>query len=126
VLWLLQIAIYATTKLCRQTHALSYFPSLLLLAILTDVSPHIDTESYLGNWLWGFPLIMLAFAGVVWVCKQLESLDIAINNFNIFSRLEWTNMLVMTIMCVAVCLIGSSYEVFHSHEYRGQAYERRL
>ncbi len=113
VLWLLQIAIYATTKLCRQTHALTYFPSLLLLAILTDVSPHIDTESYLGNWLWGFPLIMLAFAGVVWVCKQLESLDIAINNFNIFSRLEWTNMLVMTIMCVAVCLIGSSYEVFH-------------
>lgn len=113
VLWLLQLAMYATTKLSRQTHALTYFPSLLLLAVLTDVSPHIDSEGYLGNWLWGFPAIMLAFAGVVWVCRQLESLDMPINNFSLFSRLEWSNLLVMVIMSIGVCMIGSTYEVFH-------------
>ncbi len=113
VLWLLQLAIYATTKLSRQTHALTFFPSMLLLAILTDITPHIDTENYLGNWIWGYPVILIFFAGVVWVCRQLESLDFPINNFNLFSRLEWINLLTMVIMSVGVCLIGSTYKVFH-------------
>ena len=67
VLWLIQLAIYAMSRLNGAFHALTYFPSLLLLGILTDISPNIDSENYLGNWLWGYPLLLIVFALVVWL-----------------------------------------------------------
>lgn len=41
-LYLLQIGIYALTKLNRHAHALTYFPSLLLLCLLTSVDDTFD------------------------------------------------------------------------------------
>lgn len=113
VLWLLQLAIYAGTRLSRRGHALTYLPSLLLLGILTDVSPDIYYGHYLGNWLWAFPLLMIVYGFVVWVVRQLEPMEVPATSYGIFSRITWINILQMVVMSIIVCFIGCSDKVFH-------------
>lgn len=113
VLWALQLVVYAFSGLCRRSHALTYLPSMLLLGILTDVSSQIDHEPYLGNWLWGYPVIMVVYAGGVWVCRQLESIEQPIGGTGVFSRLSWQNMLTMTVMGLVVCMLGNTDPLFH-------------
>lgn len=112
-LWLVQIAVHAASKLNHRAHALTYIPSLLLLAVLTDVSPHLAIGNYLGVWLWLFPLLMVLYVGVVWFFKQLESMEPVSLSFGLFSRLTWVNLLQMSIMALVVCGIGCSDTVFH-------------
>lgn len=113
VLWLIQIAIHAATGLNRRAYALTYLPSLLLLAILTDISPSVSIGNYLGNWIWGFPLLMVAYAVVVWVVRQLETMEPPAVSLGLFSRMTWINLLQMVVMAFIVCGIGCSDKVFH-------------
>ena len=66
VLYLLQIGVYAVTKLSKRTHAMTYFPSLLILAIITDISPDIDLHFSFGAWLVVFPLLLILYGFFVW------------------------------------------------------------
>ncbi len=113
VLWALQWAVCGVSGLFRRFHALTYLPSLLLLGILTGATPQVDHEPYLGHWLWGFPLLMAAYAALVWVCRQLESLEQTAGTTGVFSRLSWQNLLAMVVMSLAVCVIGNSDQLFH-------------
>lgn len=114
VLWLVQVAIYAGTRLNHRAHALTYLPSMLLLAILTDVSPNLTTGNYLGVWVWLFPLLMIVYACVVWFFKQLEPMEPALLSVGLFSRLTWVNLLQLTVIALVVCSIGCSDAVFHT------------
>lgn len=113
VLWLLQIGIYKLTGLSRRGHALTYIPSLLLLGILTDASPSISCDNFLGNWLWAFPLLMVVYAALVWVVRQLEPMELPPASLGFFSRMTWINMLQMVAMTLVTIAIGCNDEVFH-------------
>lgn len=113
VLWLLQLAIYGWTGLSHRAHALTYLPSLLLLAVLTDISPNLTVGSYLGCWVWLFPLLLIVYAGVVWIFRQLEPMEPTPFSVGVFSRVTWINMLLMCVMALIVCSIGCSDTVFH-------------
>ncbi len=113
-LWLIQVAIYAGTRLNHRAHALTYLPSMLLLAVLTDVSPNLTSGNYLGLWAWLFPLVMAVYACVVWFFKQLEPMEPVSLSSGLFSRLTWVNLLQLTVMSLVVCCIGCSDAVFHS------------
>ncbi|MDD2602447.1 MAG: DUF6057 family protein [Prevotella sp.] len=112
VLWLIQLAVYAVSRLNGAFHALTYFPSLLLLGILTDISPNIASEYYLGNWLWGYPLLLIVFALVVWLCRQYETIHLQDKSTSIIKPL-WGNLTMMLMMFLMVCGIGNSDKVFH-------------
>ena len=45
-LYLLQCAVMYVAKLRRRAHAFTYFPSLLILTVITDVSPNIDKHFF--------------------------------------------------------------------------------
>ncbi len=113
-LWLIQVAIYAGTRLNHRAHALTYLPSMLLLAVLTDVSPGLTTSNYLGVWAWLFPLLMVVYACVVWFFKQLEPMEPVAPSSGLFSRVTWINLLQLMIAAFVVCAIGCSDVVFHS------------
>lgn len=112
VLWLLQMSIQAITRLNGFAHALTYFPSLLLLGILTDVTPNLENESYIGHWFWLFPLLMIIYAGIVWTCRQMESVHFQVRNGGKLSFL-WINLLGMTAMSLLTCAIGCNDRLFH-------------
>lgn len=113
VLWLIQVAIYSWTGLSHRAHALTYLPSMLLLAVLTDISSNLATSNYLGVWVWLFPLLMIVYAGVVWLFRQLEPMEPVPFSMGLFSRMTWINLLQMCVMALIVCSIGCSDTVFH-------------
>lgn len=112
VLWLLQGLVRVATRLGGYLHAPTYLPSLLLLGILTDVSHDIETATYIGHWFWLFPLLMLVYGGVVWLCRPLQCARPIARGGNLLSAV-WVNMLSLTTMSLFTCMIGNHDRLFH-------------
>lgn len=112
-LFLLQLVVYAVTKLRSRTHALTYFPSLLLLAALTNVDSHIECGFTLGKWIWLFPLFLVIYIGVVWLARQFQPYEPEGRKGGLFARLVWINVLQMVIMLFLVGIVGNHDDVFH-------------
>ena len=51
-LFLLQVIVNRATKIHKRFHALTYVPSMLLLAMLTNISQTIDNGVSLGHIIW--------------------------------------------------------------------------
>ena len=130
VLMILQYIVNGVTKLNKRFHALTYVPSMLLLALLTDVSQTIDKGISLSR---SFGLV--AFFAVAWVVliffvRQYEKV---VKEFHIpfFSRSMWLNMLMMVVMITCVAWIGNTNAVFlyrmkvEGHLMRGEYHQAR-
>ena len=130
VLMILQYIVNGVTKLNKRFHALTYVPSMLLLALLTDVSQTIDKGISLSR---SFGLV--AFFAVAWVVliffvRQYENV---VKEFHIpfFSRSMWLNMLMMVVMITCVAWIGNTNAVFQyrmkveGHLMRGEYHQAR-
>ena len=114
VLMLLQLGVAAVIKLSRRTHALTYLPSMLILALISDISPDIDSTFSFGAWKWGVPLILLLWGGAVWLARQMMPFENDDKQpTGLLSRRVWINMLQMSAMMLFVALAGNSNIVFH-------------
>ena len=114
VLMLLQLGMAAVTKLSRRTHALTYLPSMLILVLISDISPDIDSTFSFGAWKWGVPIILLLWGGAVWLAKQIMPFENDDKQpTGLFSRRVWINMLQMSVMMLFVALVGNSNAVSH-------------
>ncbi len=112
-LLLLQRVVFAFTKLSKRAHAITFFPSMLVLTIITDVSSNIDLGFSFGGWYVAVPLLMALFAAVVWAARQMEPFEPEPATDGFMSRTIWVNLLVMMIMMVAVGLFSNTDEAFH-------------
>ena len=114
VLYVLQLVVAAFTHLNRRTHALTYFPSMLLLAFVSDVNADIDEHYSLGAWCWGAPLALAVWGGLVWLARRMSPYE---NDdkmpLGVFSKRVWVNMLQMAVMMLLVVWIGNTNAVFH-------------
>jgi hypothetical protein len=113
ILYLLQIVIFSITKLNKRAHALTYFPSLLLLTIITDVSPSVDKGFSFGGWIIAFPIIICIYIIIVWMSKQFQPYEPDINSTGLFSRMMWINLLIMVVMFILVGVLSNSNDIFH-------------
>lgn len=118
VLLILQQIVLVMVKLYRRTHALTYLPSMLVLAVISDISPEVNQHSSLGAWYFGVPLILLFWGGCVWLCKKILPFDSSKEAVGFFSQRSWINMLLMVVMMLCVVSIGNTNAVFH---YRAHA-----
>lgn len=114
-LYLLQVVVNGFLQLKSRSHALTYFPSLLVLTILTDVSPNLDKGFSFGAWLWVFPLLISIWVIVVLAAKEMlpSSSPDGGQVGSLFSRTAWINVLSMFVMFFLVGLFCNSDEVFH-------------
>lgn len=113
VLTLLQIGVFSMTHVRKTFHALTYFPSFLILAVITDVPCDFDTNRSLGAWTWLLPVLLLLYGGVIYVVRQLEPYENAGRAGLWFSRQAWLNLCQMIVMMLFVVLIGNGHQVFH-------------
>lgn len=115
ILQLLQIGVYAITRLSRRTHALTYLPSFLLLAILSSLtSQPTSSLSHLHYWLWLAPLVLVAWCVCVWLARQLLPFDNNVKTATgLFSQRTWLNLLQMAAMMLAVAAIGNTNAIYH-------------
>ncbi len=121
ILQLLQVAVGTIVRLYRRSHALTYFPSMLLLAILSDVNADIDHHVLLGSWCWLAPLVLVAWGAAVWLARQIVPFPSDKEPTGMLSRRSWSNMLIMTIMMLAVAAVSNTNAVFHYRAHAEQA-----
>ena len=112
-LYLFQLLVYAFLRLRKRSHALTYVPSMLLLAMITDVSSDIDRHFSMGAWWWVFPLVIVAWLPLALLARALRNIEPDIEQMSLFSRAMWINMLVMCFLIICVVSIGNTNAVFH-------------
>lgn len=98
LLYLLQLVVYAVTRLQKSMHALTYAPSMLILAILTHVS-------------WVVILFVIVWIGLVFLARQAQDVE-KDDSFSLVSRPMWMNMLIMSLLIMLVAWIGNTNAVF--------------
>ena len=111
VLLLLQRGVAVIVRLWRRTHALSYLPSMLLLAFISDAGSSIESGS--SFWYWMIPVALLLWAAAVWLAQKVLPFGTIEESVGIFSRRVWTNMLLMLLMMLGVASLSNTNAVYH-------------
>ena len=111
VLMILQSIVNGITKLNKRFHALTYMPSMLVLALLTGVSQTIDRGVSLSNSIWFVILFAIIWVGLIYFVRQYQDLK-KDSQYQLFSRPMWINMLIMVFMISSVAWIGNTNAVF--------------
>jgi len=124
VLQILQRVVATLTRLYRRTHAVTYLPSMLVLAVISDINADIDSHFSLGAWYWVAPLVLVLWGAFVWLARKMLPFDSAKEPTGLFSRRVWVNVLLMSLMMMAVALIGNTNAVFHFRAHAEVALKR--
>ena len=131
VLYLLQVGVYAVTRVKRRFHGLTYFPSFLILTMITDIPVDIDRYHSLGAWWIILPLCLILWGGLIWIARQLEPIETEPHSNGWFSRYMWVNLLQMLVMILLVNFVASNDRLFHErmrmeHLMKEKQYEKAL
>lgn len=114
VLYLLQLGVYGLTHVTKRFHGLTYFPSMLVLALITDIPADMDKSQSLGVWAWLIPLLLLLYVGVMAVIKQLEPYEPEVHAHHWLSRWSWFSLFQQVVMMLLVVLVSNGNQVFHA------------
>ena len=106
VLQLLQVGVATLTRLGRGAHFLTYFPSLLLLTVLTNYAPGDDGRFTFGYWLWAAPIALVVYVLLIALVRPLSL-------FNTGHTPPWGNLLGMTVMTALAGLLGNGDALLH-------------
>ena len=94
-------------------HVFSYIPSFLLLIALTCVDSDFDENPYSGGCLWVSLSLFILYIAVVSFLRVRRSFPVFSGTGATPVGLLWKNLLLMSLMCIVVCLCGNSDRVFH-------------
>ena len=111
ILQIVQWLVCLVSHLPSRWHALSYLPSMLLLAILTDVNREAIAHFSFGAWLWVAPCVLFAYFLLVIAIRKLDN-DVSIYRLDIKSQL-YPNFIVLFFMMLGVGAIPQSTDVYH-------------
>lgn len=113
----LQLIVYGISRLRNGFHALTYLPSAIILAVLTDIGCDIDNLRMFGIWCIVLPVALVVSAGVIFVARQLQC-KVGISADNVTAHTVWASMLVFFLMFTGICVVANTNAVFH---YRANA-----
>lgn len=109
VLLAIHLLVYGLTRLSGRIHALTYFPSMLLLAFLSSTSYPFSW----GAWLWAGPLLLVGWSGAVWMGRQSQTTKSFRLPSGLFSQSMWLNLLQMIAMMAGVAAVSNTNAVDH-------------
>lgn len=113
VLFLLHIGVCAVTRVKRRFYGLTYFPSMLILTIVTDIPNDVDQHHSLSAWYWLAPLLLILYACVMWVIMQMEPYEPELHKNRWLSRYTWQCLLQLLVMMLLTVLVASNDRKFH-------------
>ena len=112
-LQVLQLVVYSVLRLHKRSYALTYLPSILVLALISDLTQNVDTVHSMSNWWWVFPLVIVIWLGIAMLARALQDIEPDHESYGLFSRAMWINMLQMLLMMIVVAIVGNTNAVFH-------------
>lgn len=121
VLVLVQIGVSKVFNKFRIAWALTFMPSAILLAMLTNVQVlSLDSELVFGAWKYVGWLLLILFAVVVWLVNSSGLAEEMSKLLMQPIRTLWVNMLVMVAVMLLVCFAGNSDKVYHARIHAEQ------
>lgn len=112
VLWLLQLLVYRLVRLRKASHALTWGPSMLLLAVLSSVNADFDRHPTIGVWWWLAPLLLVVWSLIVWAAKTIQPYETDNRSFYVLRRV-WVNLLTAVLLMIGVAVCSNTDAVFH-------------
>ncbi len=113
VLQLLQMVIIGVMRVSHSAIALTWFPSFLILTVITDISTSMETNFSFGSWLWMVPFLLAIWFGVTWTITKAENFDTRLSAHPLLSRQMWVNSLAMLLMMLFTCTWSNGNDVLH-------------
>ena len=111
VLQVLQWIVSRLSKLPPRWYAFSYLPSMLALAIITDVNREYIIHFSFGEWVWIAPTVMVAYIIVVVIVKHVN-VEYNFTPHDVWSQ-AFPNYIILLALCIAVGSIPNSSDVYH-------------
>lgn len=129
VLQLLQWVVRFLSRLPSRWHAFSYLPSMLLLAILTDVNPEAMLHFSLGAWLWIAPALLIAYILLVIIVRKVDADE---SDYPLATKSQaYPNLIILFLLMLLTGAVPQTPDVYHyelkaerlllAHDYEGAA-----
>lgn len=120
VLIAVQWGVARITRLEGRFYALTFFPSMLILAMLTSMTRETIADFTFGGWYWACPLLLALYALVVWGLHHYSDQHIVDGDYTM-SRYLWPNFLTLFVMIVLCGACHKAGDVF-MYELRAERY----
>ncbi len=112
VLYALQIGISKLAGFCGKYYALTFFPSLLLLSVLTTVNPNFGYVPFSPVWIWLAPLLVILYIIIIIVFRKNKiSSSVSLTRGTMIGEV-WINLLVLSAMFILVSVFGTTNKIF--------------
>lgn len=111
VLQIFQWIVSLLSRLPARWHAFSYMPSMLLLAILSDVNKEAIAHFSFGAWLWIAPVLMVIYVLIVILLHNLSTFN-SDSTYNIKSQI-YPNFIILFFLMLTVGAIPQTTDVYH-------------
>ena len=111
VLQIVQWIVSLLSRLPSRWHALSYLPSMLMLAMVTDVNKEAIEHFSFGAWMWVAPCILVIYIFLVILVKNFDN-DESVYRLEIKSQL-YPNFIILFILMLGVGAIPQTTDVYH-------------
>jgi len=111
ILQIVQWIVSMLSRLPSRAHALSYLPSMLLLAMLTDVNEEAIEHFSFGAWVWVTPCILVAYILLVIFVKKVDH-DNSVDSRGIKSQI-YPNFVILFLLILCVGAIPQTTDVYH-------------
>lgn len=110
--FVLQFCMFAIARLRGASHALTYLPSMLFLALLTSAYDDGHGGIERGWWVWTTPVLLGLYYCGIRIVKQWINAPKAKKRFLASNELM-VNLMTMIIMMLVVLSLGNGDELFH-------------
>lgn len=110
VLQALQVGVCWLTRLTRYAHAITYLPSMLVLAIITDITPTAQHTHPTYIYIIGIVLALLFWLALVYVAR---SVILPRGEKTATLRMAWVNILTMALFATATATIADTDDTMH-------------
>lgn len=117
VLVILQLVVHGFAHLRNVFHPITYLPSVVVLAMITDIDSDIDRVQSLIWWCTALPIVIVVSLLVVFAVRLLQNKTLSAYE-NVTVHTVWKALLMFVVMFCGICGIANTDAVFH---YRAKA-----
>lgn len=112
-LQLLQVGLNSILHLKKRGVAMTYFPSVLVLIAITDISPNVAEKIEFHSSLWVLLSLFVIYIPIILYVKKYEPYEPELRSYGPVSQSMWINLCFMFIMFLMVGTMANHDRRFH-------------
>lgn len=114
-----QLLAATVTRLRGVFHAITYFPSILILTLLTDSPSEAPAVGLSFSWLLPFVVLMAVWGFVAILARRYQKLELPVRHAGLLlTQLTTINVLTLTTLLLIPSLFGNHDKLFHQRVHQ--------